>query len=592
LKRHLLLTVSLLVASTRASGADVAVFVGPCGGVGNVLVLDRRGRSSWPESLQGIVLLPLECTGRTRLGELLPDRARLRLDVPGAARLQLPLGRGSLYRYRRDDAAGGRAFFGFFVVDPDGRVHAFFEQAGTGSSGTEDPLATHVAVSRRGDAILLGTRLDAGGDLLEVDLETGRSVNRTEDLAPQSFRAQGLDLMTRWGVGLSDSGPLRFSRLTIRNEKDQVSTAKPILGWPEWTGTDLVHSADESTVAVIAGWGPSRAFVHVFGQAGPALRATHVPAKLSGACFLPEQSDGPTLALSPDGARVAWRSEGISRECWLRDVRAPEGAPDLHVTSDANFKDTLNDTGVIAFLSPDDMIVLVGEGEGAGMERADLFQVHIESARRWTIANLSRTGPVGDLPPFDYGRLVSSEGIHQLPGTPAWLAFDRGGGRNAGSWLRLDASGRAPVELLSAAGPPRFLEVSRSNVYSNLEGAPGSSASQVLIRLALDEPELTSWSLPGDAALDRVAISPASDELAAVLAVPEGEFLILVEGGSAPSLLATSGALAFGPTLGFADGTLYVTAGRPGDWTLLALSRSSTSVLAVGLTQGFVLPGG
>jgi hypothetical protein len=578
-----LLSIVLSVLSARAARADVSVFVGPQGGRGDVLVLDERGRSSWPAQLRGIVLLPLDCTGRTQLWELLPDHAR-RIDVPGAARLQLPQGQGSLYRYRRDDPAGGAAHFGFFVVDPEGRARVVLELDGSGARGEDDPLATRVAIAGRGDALLVATSLAAGGDLLEVDLVTGRHVNRTAELAPQAFRPRSLVLLADWGLALSATAPLRFSR-TGNRQAEEVPLSP---SWPAWLGEELVTSADESCAAAIAGSDPSSAFVHTFRAAGEAVRATLAPAHLSGAAFLPERLDGPALALSSDGSCLAWRTEGASRECWLREPAA--GGPDVHLTGPAMFDDTLNDTGVIAFVDADSLVVLVGEDEGEGLEYADVYHVRFGPEGTLSVTNLTRTGPL--TPPFDYGRLALEDGLHQLPGTPAWLALDRSDDPSRAAWLRFDASGDAPVELLSGISAPRVLEATAGELHACLpDELPGPGAKLQLFRLALDGLASSRWPLTGIGALERPVIGRASDEFAGVLVLAGEELLMRVEAAGEPRFIAPGSGLVFGPTLGFTRGTLHATVRHDDRWVVLSWSEAGFVLLRAGLAEGFVLPG-
>ena len=125
-----------------------------------------------PPALQGIVLLPIECVGRTRLQEFSEARCR-RIEIPGAARLQLPREQGSLYRYKRSDDAG--VAFGFLWIDPQGRARSVYERNGTGPTGSDDPLSRRVAVTRDGGAFLIATSPAAEGDLIEVsgDIKAG-----------------------------------------------------------------------------------------------------------------------------------------------------------------------------------------------------------------------------------------------------------------------------------------------------------------------------------------------------------------------------------------------------------------------------------
>src|SRR5262245_16754957 len=123
---------------------------GPGGGSGDVVALDAL--ESRPPALQGIVLLPFDCVGRTTLNELLPDQPRRRTDIPGAARLLLPHENGSLYKFRR--GSPGQRVFGHFVVRPDGSAASVFELPAIGPTGADDPMPGKIALAPNGKRML------------------------------------------------------------------------------------------------------------------------------------------------------------------------------------------------------------------------------------------------------------------------------------------------------------------------------------------------------------------------------------------------------------------------------------------------------
>ena len=123
MKLHHAVPLASLALAPPASG-DVTLFLGTPSGSGSVEVHDELGVLAVrrPPELQGIVLLPVDFVGRSALSQLDPTRPRWRSDVAGAARLQLPGGVGSLYRYRRDGLPGTPSAFGFFLVEIGVRV--------------------------------------------------------------------------------------------------------------------------------------------------------------------------------------------------------------------------------------------------------------------------------------------------------------------------------------------------------------------------------------------------------------------------------------------------------------------------------------
>lgn len=191
--------------------AQATLFKGPPGGEGDVLVFAAPGPAhARPPELQGIVLLSVDATGRSDFTRFQPDQPRLLSDVPLATRLVLPQDHGSLYRYRREREGG--ADFGYFVVRANGLASFLVAFPGTGPAGSDDPIPAPVAVSSAGDAFLVATSTAAGGDLFEIEVESGAVQPLTAGLPPLDVLPQGLALMPRWGVALTSRGPLRFLR--------------------------------------------------------------------------------------------------------------------------------------------------------------------------------------------------------------------------------------------------------------------------------------------------------------------------------------------------------------------------------------------
>src|SRR5262245_20163098 len=100
-----------------APPGDVSVFLGDPRSAGEVQVYDEDSLElvSAPPELRALRLLPLELAGRTPLEAVDAHRARVLGDLPGARRLLLPCGAGSLYHYRRT-ASPGTERFGLLLV--------------------------------------------------------------------------------------------------------------------------------------------------------------------------------------------------------------------------------------------------------------------------------------------------------------------------------------------------------------------------------------------------------------------------------------------------------------------------------------------
>jgi hypothetical protein len=509
---------SLLILPVGQLSTQTTIFVGPPGGVGDVLMMTETADVRPPE-LQGILLLPIECIGRTSATELRADLARLRSDIPGANRLSLPSQTGSLYKFRRATALGG-ANFGYFVVTPQLEVRCVLEVRGTGPLQIDDPIPGKVAISAAGTALLTATTPEAGGNVLEVDLVAGCPVvpvDRTNLIEELDFSRNGLFLAEEWGFALTPTGAYRFDR-TVDAPAEAVMFAE----LPAWFGPDVVASADGSTVAFAAGDDPTRAHIYVCRSTGPASRATQMPGPVAGAGFLPEDTLGPALALSTDGSHVAWCTSGAWTECFARETGATHQA-DVQVTRDDLFDDTLNETGVISFFDPDSFVFTVGWRDGSELARADVYRADMGPSGALSVTNL--TGTSGLLvPPFDYGTLATAAGIRQTPDGQGWLTLDPGLGR----LLWIDSSGQA-VEFLGGVTSIELLEPAGDYLVAAVHRFPSA-----------DNP---------DGSLDLVQI-PAGGGDATILVAPKGSTILHSQGWQDRNLFAAILDLGAGEWLG------------------------------------------
>jgi len=578
----------LTLVATHAN-ADVSVFRGPSGGRGNVEVRDETGElpPRYPAELQGIEILSIDFVGRSRINELLEGEPRLRADIPRASRVVLPDGGGSLYRYRRDDLRGGTAAFGLFLVGRDGEARSLWEIPGTGASGRHEPFLERVTVCSQGESLLVATTPEAGGDLIEISLAKEKAQVRTEDLAPLRFQSGGLCLLRGFGIGLSTEGPFRFER----TNGAQASAIRFPGGAPGWFGPDVVKSAGEKAVAFIAGRNPGRALVFVCAASGSAIQVSLDPARLSNAGSLPEHPTGPLLALSTDASWVAWCAEdAYSRECWLRRVAAPAGEPAFQITQDANFEDTLNDTGVISFVSPESFCLVVGEtedGEGQLVE-ADLFRVDASSSGPPVITNLSLTsGRVQT--PHTYGTLRGVDGPFLMPGQSGVLLRAPGCGEEC--LLRIDVpSGRSEL-LLDRVDLVDFVEVAGDRALVSMRRSL-ASLPRVLLQVPLDHSQApTSVSLPDGCEFGRQAVLRREGVLGAILEITGQEWLNRTSLSDSGTFL-TEMPLRFGPTISFApDGSLMASILAGETWFLVRWNpEAEPTILGSGIAEGFLLP--
>lgn len=456
--------------------ADVTFHAAAPGGFGDVLVVDESGTAAprRPFALRQTRLLDLEAAGDHPVTRWLAGRARPVADVgPGASRLVLPEGRGSLYRFERRDPLVRGVRFGFFVVDGQGRPRVVRERVGTGAGAATDPFLPAVGVRADGRAALVATTPAAGGDLFEVDLDAGTAVNRTPDLPPLDVRGDGLALLAGWGLAVTDLGVVRFQSTTGATAS-LVDLGAPA---PTFFPGPLAASDDGSTVAVLAGASPSSCDVHVLGAVGGSMRVTATPGALGGAGLGPAFDNGPYLALSPDGSACAWTTVGVARELFVRRVALSAPAP-VQVSADANFLDTLDEISSIRFVTPDTVMFLLGgleQPEGT-VENGDFFEASIDAVTgNVTITNLSLTSGDATAPFTTPGTVKSEGGIFALDGFPGFfLHDDQSSNSGALRSVRAGVPGFATVladvatlEAFSVSGPDACVLVER-----NLPGDP------------------------------------------------------------------------------------------------------------------------
>lgn len=432
-----------------------------------------------------------------------------------------------------------------------------WELPGAGPSGTDDPFPARLAVAPAADAVLVTTTLAAGGNALEIDLADGSAVDHTAGLPPQSFVDGGAFLAPGWGVACTAAGILRFER-----GAPGAAASVPFPAGTVWFGGNVALSADGGTMAAVAGPQSSLAHVYAFARSGPVAQVSTIPGPMSNAGYLPENPAGPLLALSPDGSLCIWRTDGLSREAWVRPVAAPQGLAEVQLTSDALFEDTLDNTADFLFLGLSSLILAVGELDQqlpGGIEHADLYEIELRPGGLITQRNVTNTSGDVRFPFTAPGELETESGIFLVPGTRRFLAYvDRGG--DEGELIEARAGRTGSTVLLSLVKSADLFEgVGSSVVLSLRRGKP------------LDTREL--WSYAGGGLTRHLQLSdefevirPSSDgvsRFAGTVARSAGRWLFRLDlaGGLLEFLSPTS--LPYGPTLGFAAGGALVTSVDP-----------------------------
>jgi len=587
---------ALLTSAVAAPGLDVTYFLGSPATGGDVVVVDETTLAAPAPvaGLEGIRLLPLDVLGRSTLETFLPGRARLERDVPGAMRVVLPAGAGSLYHFERDEPAVAPTakVFGYFVVDAQGTARLLVERLGTGPAADVDPFLHAVAAAPAGDAVLVGTTLDAGGDVLELTVATALVTDRSALVPPLALAPSGLGLRASFGTVATTSGILRFERTATGQVEDL-----PLPGAPSWFGGEFVFSDDGLVAGTIAGSAVTSAYPFAFGATGPAVRLSQTAQHMSDVGHLPTSIDGPYFAFSADGSVAVWRTEGLARDAWTSNV-ALVPTPVEPVTSDPQFIDTLDEVGLagsFALASSRAILLAVGERadpQAGGLEALDFYLVESPLAGgKPLITNLSRTS--GDLvEPFGKGLIDPSQGSWRVPGTDRIVVLD-----DAGSGQRLsllDLGNFVTTPLVPDADAVLEIASHGTDLLIALDRDIGPTKVHDLVRVdALAGSVQTLASLSSAAQFRSFAVR-ADGWTGLVLDTGNGEYVARVDLGSGAGELLTATPLAIGPTLAWTpQGRLAVSGGIPGlDPIFVGWGLGAPSFLApIAPQPGFVLPG-
>lgn len=500
------LTVQLLailaVASPAVARAQVTVFEGAPGLAGSVRAYDESSGAlvAAPAELAAVELLPIEAAGRTALEEFLPGKARRIEDVAGASRLALPDLQGSLYHFVRGPA--GSRTFGYFLVTRAGIPEVLLERPGVGVGTAQDPFLERVAVAPDGRAFLCATRVNAGGDLLEVRFATAPAqiIDRTAGAPPLRFGPRGIALTATHAWALCGRGLLRGSRSGTGIV--QLVGFAPEAPPSHYQG-DLVASQRGTAVAFHAGSSPTALHVWTATTAGNVRRASTTPGANSDAGFLPQAIDGPYLAVSDDGTWCTWRSAvatplpGVtSNECVVARAAAPLGEVPEVLTSDARFTDTLDEVAVFFFRGPSQVVFAVGERgvpAGAGIEGVDLFRATLTPGAPPPIENLTGssgdfTAPFTGIPQLKPSRWLLSPDRRSL-----LLHDDQGSG---GRLLAIDTATGSVVTVLDEVKSFDWAELCGQRLAFGVQRSSGAKWNEVHSMLAtLTGPAVRSfWS--------------------------------------------------------------------------------------------------
>jgi hypothetical protein len=542
-----------------------------------------------------VTLLGFDFQGRSELQRFLSGRPRLEQRQPGISWLTLPAGQGALYRFSRVEAVGGTTF-GLLLVDPAGDARSIFELPGTGPTGDEESFSSRGAVDPAGAALLVATTPDAGGDLYEVDVQTGAALLRTAGFGPLDFGTAGLALAPDWGVAACADRVLRFDR-TGPTEAEQVSFGSIT---PPWYAGEVALSPTGLQAVTVAGLDSTLAHVFVFGPTGGMRRATKQAMRVSSAGFQPEWSHGPYLAVSDDGSRAAWRATvnqagEDKHEAFMAAVPQPAMPPGTasHLSSDSNYLDTLDEIGEFLFKPFGTTLTLavgemeVGETMIAGL---DIYEATEPTAGTEDLVNITLTNGIATPPFFAKSELDPENGLFMLDdGSVVLHDSDSGGG---GQFLRTIPGQTGIQTVIGNVKELDGIEAVGDHVFAVIQRDQGSDDREVWVippigagapSLVMSMPEIEHvlhTAVHGDGYVGFVRTESGKQRL----------WLLNVHDLSTRKLRR----FLYGPTLGFApSGELVFSVGAAGTLAIQAALPvlGPPFRLKVPVAPGFIMPG-
>lgn len=579
--------------ATSAAAADVQVLTGPLGQPGALVAYDdATGLALAPPApeLQGVQLLPLVLNGQSGQTALLPAGPRWLDEPAGLGRIELPGRGGVLYRFVRHESSGARTY-GFLRALPDGTLARLAERPGAGPQQLDDPYLGRAALAPDLRSLLVATTFAAGGDVLEVRLDTGVVRDRTPQLPPLHLRGPSLRIAPQWMVAAADEGVLRGDRAPAARMTRVASIPPAALV----TG-ELVLSPSGTWALTTLGSDATHLDAWSFGPTGDATRMNAAPAELTGAGYLPDAPHGPFLAVSDDGQWAGWTSVLVGKhELFMRERPAQATPVETQVTADAYFADTLEEIGVLGIFSPGELTAAVGEvaplAEG-GIENLDFFRVRVDATGAPVLENATQTSGQ-TAAPFLATPQLSPSHLRWVPEANAYVMFDdlgSGDGRLVSvtpgvTGVQLLAAGLKEITFLERVGARLVIGVRLSTgqrqhqvltLPVDLSSAPAllvDGGNDAFLEPVTSDPRWLAFQEVPDVGVRRLHRVRLADGLHQVFPVAADEF-------GSPVAVTASGALAFS----------FVVAGTP---RLVAWPTGGAAPVLLRVPGGFgaVLPG-
>ena len=559
-----ILVLLLLAAPSRAAAQSMPLLVDPLGGDGpyEVWVLDEATGQLEPGPTS-VAFQSLSLAGR-------PPAERLRLDRPALVagdeqaptRVRLP-GGGALYRVMLE---GGPALL---HVDAQGRV-----DVPVWIAGESEALAETLHVSTDGRLALVATSGAAGGDVLLVDLAEGQPARSlTLALPPLAVEPSSLRVapQTAWFVA---GGTLYRADLAGDATAHAVELGLP--GLP--VHPELAAAAHSGAVAAVLGSDPAQRHLVSVSAAGEVSQLTAAPAAVQLPMY--DHPLGPRLAVSPDGALVAWlQLEGNSLELYTAEPQV--GPAGLHLTSAPAFPAYLDNVAVLGFQFDRLLLFLTGDTTLSGLPdlntigAGEMFAADMLVPTAPAFLNVSQSGGGYDPPYTEPAGLWLTELVFDPVAQHCVISGGAGMALASFAVYPLLPGQGVATHLVDADDPPtveglgeRLLVASQPQEVEETSGPPAPEIDLDLGLLALSGDAAAGLSsllaVPSEIDVDRLVGDRDGLWTAFVAALDDGVALTvllsaddgLVQLPTWPHLVGASGPLAFS-----SSGRLYFAVG-------------------------------
>lgn len=536
--------------------------------------------------LQNVQLLDCELTGYA-----LKDRLRLAYPRPGETtglpdHVLLP-GGGSLWR-----AAEGADQM-LLHIDPLGELRTLLRVPMT-SGG----ISSRISVSVDGGVVIAST----GSAVWRVDMAgTPTATCLTVHLGPLSVASRSLRVNAHTGYFVADDDLYRCpAGATGVNAAIAVSIP---LASSEEIVEELVLASSSATVLVTLEREEDERRLLAVHAGGAVEILTPVPTTLPLPGF--DENLGPFTAISPDGMRAAWRTEGASEELYLTCLN---GGIAHHVTTLPEFPVYLDNVGVLAFGTANRLCFFAGDRVLSGitgaelMGAADMYAITIDPSCGLHSRNVSGTSG-GFTPPFtEVGQMTLQAALLDPLGERFFVEQEPSESAEFISIFPINAlpgqTGYGAADMLLNHEDFEY-RTAGTSILVMTEYEEGSSE---VINLSLIPPhqggrpralDLGEWH--GSTQLDQVTFSGSNACVRLrVLGEPQALWVNLANGTVQPVLPMTIGhTLHIDSPLAFDhQGRLLLGATKPNGHSawLGVTSPGSAHVLRVPARRGFVLP--